>query len=650
MTDNQREQLYRESPILEVAEKLELRLHGYGENSRATNCFAHEDKHPSLVLMPKVNRFECKSCGIKGDVISLVMGVKKIEFTKAVDWLMPGFKKEKGKTKPPYIDPQKFLEYRGIIPASAEKFGLKIVKHKNQDALEIPVATGKKYRFINPLNPNERFDQLPGTTACLFKTSGATDTVIFVEGELDAIKLWQETGYPVWTGTTGAGTFEAGWVADFAKIEKVYLALDNDSEGEKAKLKIAALLGNNRCYDIRVPMETGKDWTDFFRWGYSKVDFEKLLDKAESFDDNILKQFERDQKDNLAFRINSGFVTVDSSIGGFRSGAVYIIAGLKKCGKSSLTMSWIDHILSLGHKVGYLDTELSFGDFISRLAAIHNNLLLCQVEEDEKIQRRLAQEVREKLFRSTKEEVVDNDGLSIEKLERLLEDWVDRGVKACVIDNLTTFGNLAHKVEGWQEINRILDWLISFAKTHGIILFIVLHTHKSLVFSETPEGIRSMLSTKKTSNGSLQGPNPEKIFEESITINMKPTTADLYGGGGALSQVSGGVFLLWRPYQDYKNSDYQQLAELILSDFRHGAKKTEIRLNFQLPKLRFEETNVDFQDILRFAPRQDTLSSNGQNSCDHNRSLLRVVGEDVLCQCGAKWLGLRKDFTILNEN
>lgn len=57
--------------VLDVA-----REYGITPRGNVARCFSKDahpngDKNPSLMFMPRVNRFECMSCGVKGDVIDL---------------------------------------------------------------------------------------------------------------------------------------------------------------------------------------------------------------------------------------------------------------------------------------------------------------------------------------------------------------------------------------------------------------------------------------------------------------------------------------------------------------------------------------------------------------------------------------------------
>ena len=51
-------------------------------------CPFHEEKNPSFHIYPESNTFVCFGCGEKGDVIDLVKKMKKVNFKRAVEFLL----------------------------------------------------------------------------------------------------------------------------------------------------------------------------------------------------------------------------------------------------------------------------------------------------------------------------------------------------------------------------------------------------------------------------------------------------------------------------------------------------------------------------------------------------------------------------------
>lgn len=310
-----------------------------------------------------------------------------------------------------------------------------------------------------------------------------------------------------------------------------------------------------------------------------KNDNLSLLAKTSEPGNKVLSEL-KTELSQPKFKVLSGFGKIDDSIGGFKSGQTFVIGGLKKSGKSSLLMNLADYWIKTGERVGFLNTELGKGQFFQRLSGIASDMLQVEVEKSACIPIDWLGEVKDNFYYAEKADIKDDNGLSLTKTIALFKDWVFAGTKIIILDNLTTFSTgIASGKKGWEILAHTLDTLIDFAKENQIILFVVIHTKDGLVFTETPAGIQKLISDKE----------PEKIFEKSVTINRRPTSGDLYGGGASKSQVSGGILLLWRPYQDFALEEYKRITMLILEDFRDGAKETEIRLEFDGSKLRFNE-------------------------------------------------------------
>ena len=76
----------RQIPILEVAERLGIRIKG-----KKALCFSGHDTKPSLSFLPEKNIWKCFGCGLRGSSIDLVMHVKEVNFKGAIDWLSTSF-------------------------------------------------------------------------------------------------------------------------------------------------------------------------------------------------------------------------------------------------------------------------------------------------------------------------------------------------------------------------------------------------------------------------------------------------------------------------------------------------------------------------------------------------------------------------------
>lgn len=79
-------------PIDELASALGLPAHRSGA-STVTRCInpSHDDRHPSMSLDTRRNRFKCFACGNSGSPVDLVMQVLTLDFPAAADWIGRAF-------------------------------------------------------------------------------------------------------------------------------------------------------------------------------------------------------------------------------------------------------------------------------------------------------------------------------------------------------------------------------------------------------------------------------------------------------------------------------------------------------------------------------------------------------------------------------
>ncbi|MFC1649336.1 bifunctional DNA primase/helicase [Patescibacteria group bacterium] len=553
-------QKIKQTSILEVALKLDMNLKGQS-GTKVTSCFAHEDKHPSLVFMPKVNRYECKSCGEKGDVIDLVQKVKKVVWKEAIKFIDPTIefgpsgqqKKQTG---------EEYLKAHGVSKESIKKYNIAAYKSR----IEIPTPGGIHTRL---LNSSQKFIFKEGSTISLFKTGNLKKKVILVEGEIDSIVLNQNTGYPVWTSTGGCKTFKTEWKDDFKGIEKIYLGYDNDQRGFEGAEKAANMLGKERCYRVACPV---KDWSDYFSLGYTKDDFIELIKAATQFKSSLPSLSERLTSSKPQERIMSGFNVLDSHVKGFSTGDLYVVGGNEKSGKSDFMLQITHNLLEDGKMVGYLNTELTDTKFFARLAARSNKVAKSVAEGDEAMLSKWVEENQGKFLYAGVSDLTDpkSNLRDFGKTMSLARSFVEQGAKVLFFDNLTTFNSQAKgRKSGWEELATATSAIINFTKAENVCTFVVIHTKPGLVLTETPSGIKKIIDRKE----------PERILNETVSIIRKPTSADLYGGGGALSQISGSL-LIWRPFQKFNDSSWRELSQVVMDTFRDAPSGVGVDMLF----------------------------------------------------------------------
>jgi hypothetical protein len=111
----------------------------------------------------------------------------------------------------------------------------------------------------------------------------AADELVFVEGEWDAMLLWQN-GFSAITVTAGAGIFKPEWIPLF-EHKKIAFIPDNDAPGQRGASRIAQMLSTTAEVSIvNVPGLPEKgDTTDFFVGGRSADELRVLISEATPF-------------------------------------------------------------------------------------------------------------------------------------------------------------------------------------------------------------------------------------------------------------------------------------------------------------------------------------------------------------------------------
>lgn len=277
-------------------------------------------------------------------------------------------------------------------------------------------------------------------------------------------------------------------------------------------------------------------------------------------------------------RIFTGLPTVDKSTGGLRGGNTYLLAGLEKSGKTSLLINWISHNLEQNKKITFISTEMSLEEVVTRIATIRG----LEISFDNNPERgKLNAQLNENLtFFSADDLVVGGEGLSVKQTVGLAEKSIWDGADLVIVDNLTTFAaQTSDHQPSWFKVAEAITKLVNLAKFSVVPIIIVLHIKPNTTFKDNPDGLSKIAKSE----------NPLSIFDDSLTVIKRPSLSDVYGGGGALSQVSGAI-LLWRPYQKFSKSIYSGDAALILDSMRHSESGVDVRVKYDGKSGKFTET------------------------------------------------------------
>lgn len=252
--------------------------------------------------------------GEGGDLIDLWSLVRRKDLAETLDeirdWLgleKPAFQGRRREWKRP-------APINGVVPTSAVLAYLTGERMLSKDAVQRYriVEAGRKmifpfylpdgsmpfakFRMLDP-GPNGKKQIQPtesGMEPVLFGWQAVDPnarTVTICEGEIDAPTLF-DYGFPAMSVPFGGGKGEKqAWIENeydrLTRFELIYIATDNDKEGDLAAEEIASRLGRHRCKRVTLP---NKDANDCRKAGVSREEIAKCFARARFLDPEELSR------------------------------------------------------------------------------------------------------------------------------------------------------------------------------------------------------------------------------------------------------------------------------------------------------------------------------------------------------------------------
>jgi hypothetical protein len=161
-----------------------------------------------------------------------------------------------------------FCARKGISVAALEALGARIAVRNGQVCLAFAgtngngVVTAIKYRPVDGSSHDSTAEKSSVWLRPLVIGNMASRDWFIVEGETDAARIHGLAGDAVAIVVlpAGARTFKRGWADPIPRGARVFLALDNDDDGDAGAEKIASILGGS----VRVrPPDGVNDWCDW---------------------------------------------------------------------------------------------------------------------------------------------------------------------------------------------------------------------------------------------------------------------------------------------------------------------------------------------------------------------------------------------------
>lgn len=152
-----------------------------------------------------------------------------------------------------------YAENRGFTEETIRHFGLFASKAGGKVGLGIPFFEDDRVVLVKSriLDPGDgpKYMRRKGGKSALFNAQAIQDSnqVVIVEGELDAISLWQMGIRNVVSTSTGSGAFPDEWKDILVNVTDVVIWYDPDEAGQSGAAMVAKELGYHRCRYATLP-------------------------------------------------------------------------------------------------------------------------------------------------------------------------------------------------------------------------------------------------------------------------------------------------------------------------------------------------------------------------------------------------------------
>lgn len=412
----------RENAKQEIKERLSDYLQGKGINPRrAFSCLnpAHPDKNPSMSYHEAELRCKCFSCGASYDIFDLIgldYGLTDFndQLKKACELYSitidepresasssRGEKREESfselyKRAHSHIGETDYIKRRGLSQATADRFNLgfiaewkhpKAPKAPTSPRLIIPVTnksyTARDTRATIPADQEEyKKSKVKAAefVSWIFNAEALTKSqkpVFIVEGEIDAMSIYEAGGEAVAIGSTAYTRAFIDYLKAHKPTKPLLLALDTDKAGRAAQAQIGAALDELGVIYYKADIA-----------GLHKDANEALLADREKFSETVRKYTENPKaalieeiKATKALEIikkkmetgsrpvivPTGFPRLDELLnGGLRAG-LYTLGAISSLGKTSFIVQLADNIASSGRPVLFVSLEMAREELLAKI-------------------------------------------------------------------------------------------------------------------------------------------------------------------------------------------------------------------------------------------------------------------------------------------
>jgi len=481
-------------------------------------CPFHQEKTPSFNVSNDKGIYKCFGCGRSGDVIQFVMEHKNKSYYESIKFLAEKYNIELEKNDKKYERPVqrltklsestiKYFETRGISNNTLLRFNVtESFEWMPKAQAEVTAICFNYYRDEELINIKYRAKdkdfKLAKNAELIFYNIDAikdTQSVIIVEGEIDALTLYECGYYNVVSVPNGAGNnlqYLDNCYKYFENKTRVMIATDNDDPGNNLREELARRIGKEKCYKVLYPDDC-KDFNDVLV-KHGKAIVANVIELATCFPIEGIHTMEDMYEDVKNYYENgypkgyeSHIPVLDEYIT-FAGGQITMITGVPGSGKSEF-LDYIMTKLTMHHQWHW-----GVCSFENQPSAFHVTKL------QEKVTGKSFAFRKNDSHRLNKDEfdysigVIDQyfSFININKVDVTVDGIIDKarelvhrkGIKGLIID---PWNYIEHKVPPnqteTQYISESLTKFKAFALLSNIHIFIVAHPTKIAKSKDTGE-------------------------------------------------------------------------------------------------------------------------------------------------------------------
>ena len=481
-------------------------------------CPFHQEKTPSFNVSNDKGIYTCFGCGKTGDVIQFIMEHQSKSYYQAITFLADKYNIELDLKKKVYDRPVerltklsetniKYFENRGISNNTLLRFNVtESTEWMPKAQKEVSAVCFNYYRDEELINIKYRAKdkdfKLAKNAELIFYNIDAikdTTTAIIVEGEIDALTLYECGHYNVVSVPNGAGNnlqYLDNCYKYFENKTKVIIATDNDEPGNNLCEELARRIGKEKCYKVLYPDDC-KDINDVLV-KHNKAIVDNVINKATCFPIEGIHTMDDMYEDVCNYYLNGYPKGSETCITGldelltFAGGQITMITGVPGSGKSEF-LDYIMTKLAMNHRWNW-----GVCSFENQPSAFHVTKL------QEKVTGKAFQFRDEPEYRLNEDEfrysigVIDEhfSFININKVDVTVDGIIDKarelvhrkGIKGLIID---PWNYIEHKVPPnqteTQYISESLTKFKAFALLSNIHIFIVAHPTKIAKSKDTGE-------------------------------------------------------------------------------------------------------------------------------------------------------------------